>query len=100
MRQSDLELDGVISRRTALAGLVVFAIIAASTLVLFLVRSDAATEVRGEPGTTWISGEARGRVVLAAAGGDRPSVAVELGADQGIEHRGERRAIHGRARNP
>ena len=79
IQQQDTEIDGVINGRTAIAGLLAFAVFLISTLVLFLVRSDAATEVRGNPGTTWLSGETKGRLVMAAAGGSRPSVAVEIG---------------------
>jgi heme/copper-type cytochrome/quinol oxidase subunit 3 len=41
MQQQDTEIDGVINGRTAIAGLLAFAIFLISTLVLFLVRSDA-----------------------------------------------------------
>ena len=81
IQQQDTEIDGVINGRTAIAGVLAFAVFLVSTLVLFLVRSDAATEVRGNPGTTWLSGETKGRLVMAAAGGSRPSVAVEIGVD-------------------
>ncbi|MGD9703669.1 MAG: Ig-like domain-containing protein [Acidimicrobiia bacterium] len=81
----DIELDGMISGQTVIVGLVTFALLALSSVVLFLVRTDAATEIRGNPGTAWLSGETRGRVVLAAAGGERPSIGLQLG-DEAAEY--------------
>ena len=59
-------------------------LIAVAALLAALVAQNGqrATDVRGLPGTAWLSGEIRGRAVLATAGGDAASVAVNV-ADAG-----------------
>ena len=50
-------------------------------LLVFLVRQPgaSATDLRATPGTTWLSGEAQGQVVLAAVGGELASLGVAVG---------------------
>ncbi len=65
------------ARRAGISALVL-ALGVGGVIVLANQLGDPATDVKGRPGTTWLSGERRGRVVLAAAGGDLASVAVKL----------------------
>jgi hypothetical protein len=65
------------ARRAGISALVL-ALGVGGVIVLVNQLGDPATDVHGRPGTTWLSGEKRGRVVLAAAGGDVASVGVKL----------------------
>ena len=49
--------------------------------VLVTVSVSSTDSVQGGVATVWMSGEARGRVVLSAARSERPSIAIELDSD-------------------
>ena len=61
-------------------GKTIAALLAVATVVgaIVTVRHDPTTSVEGRAATVWMAGEARGRVVLSAARGERPSIAIEL----------------------
>ncbi|MFN6122677.1 MAG: Ig-like domain-containing protein [Actinomycetes bacterium] len=59
----------------------IVAVLAALVTGIVVARSENTTAVQANAATVWMSGEARGRVVLAAARGERPSVAIELGTE-------------------
>lgn len=61
-------------------GKTIAALLAVATVIgaIVTVRHDPTTSVEGRAATVWMSGEARGRVVLSAARGERPSIAIEL----------------------
>ena len=71
-------------RRLTTARAVIVALASLSLVVgllaaLVMQKGSSTTEVRATPGTTWLSDEIHGQVVLAAAGGDRASVSVPVG---------------------
>jgi hypothetical protein len=66
-----------------MSALALVAVLLLPVLALVVTPDLQARDVRGLAGTTWLSAEAGGRVVLASAGGDRPSVAVELSDQPG-----------------
>lgn len=67
---------------TARAVIVAFACMGlVGGFLALLVRQTgtSTTDLRATPGTTWLSGETQGQVVLAAAGGELASVSVNVG---------------------
>ncbi len=55
--------------------------LAALVTAVVVTRPEATTAVDVRPASVWLSGEARGRIVLAGARSERPSLAVQLGDD-------------------
>ncbi|MFN8020996.1 MAG: Ig-like domain-containing protein [Acidimicrobiales bacterium] len=55
--------------------------IAAVVTAIVVTRPESTTAIQVRPAAVWLSGEARGRVVLAGARSERPSLAVQLGTD-------------------
>lgn len=70
-----LSLDVVWKAAALVAGL------AAVVTAIVVTRPEATRAVEVRPAAVWLSGESRGRVVLAGARSERPSLAVQLGAD-------------------
>ena len=70
-----------VNLRAALVALVLVALVAVSLVGLTRVVRPPAQDRRAAPGTAWLSGEARGRAVLAAPGSQLGSVAVALGSE-------------------
>jgi len=70
-----------VNLRAALVALVLVALVAVSLVGLTRVVKPPAQDRRAAPGTAWLSGEARGRAVLAAPGSQLGSVAVALGSE-------------------
>ncbi len=70
--------------RAVFVALVCVGVVAGFLALLVRQSGISTTDVRATPGTTWLSGEAQGQVVLAAAGGELASVSVSVGspADQ------------------
>ena len=70
--------------RAVLVALASVGIVAGFLALLVRQTGISTTDVRATPGTTWLSGEAQGQVVLAAAGGELASVSVSVAspADQ------------------
>jgi hypothetical protein len=71
-RASILSTDVVWKATALLAGL------AAAVTAVVVTRPDSTTAVDVRPAAVWLSGEARGRIVLAGARSERPSVALQL----------------------
>lgn len=59
--------------------------LAALVTAVVVTRPEATTAVDVRPASVWLSGEARGRIVLAGARSERPSLAVQLGDDPSSE---------------
>ncbi len=55
--------------------------LAAAVTAIVITRPEATTAVDVRPASVWLSGETRGRVVLAGARSERPSLAVQIGDD-------------------
>ncbi len=67
--------------RAALGAVIAVALIAGAIVIAFIARRPDAAQVQSESAELWLSGEAKGRVVLATARGERPALAVELGTE-------------------
>jgi large repetitive protein len=65
--------------RAALVALASFGAVGGLFAVLVRQPGNSTTDVRATPGTTWLSGEAQGQIVLAAAGGELASIGISLG---------------------
>lgn len=72
-RASILSTDVVWKATALLAGL------AAAVTAVVVTRPESTTAVDVRPAAVWLSGEARGRIVLAGARSERPSVALQIG---------------------
>jgi hypothetical protein len=72
---------GVVRPRSALSGLLAVGLLAGSFGLITAFVDTRPSEVLGGPGTTWLSAEKEGRVVLAAAGGERATIAREAVPD-------------------
>ena len=62
--------------------------LAALVTAVVVTRPEATTAVDVRPASVWLSGEARGRIVLAGARSERPSLAVQLGDDPAADDEG------------
>ena len=72
----------------------------AGILGIALLTGDPKLDVSARPGTTWLSGETEGRVVLAAPFSDEASVAVALAEGEsqfGVADTGSTIFVHDRA---
>jgi large repetitive protein len=65
--------------RAALVAFACFGALGGLFAVLVRQPGNSTTDVRATPGTTWLSGEAQGQIVLAAAGGELASIGISLG---------------------
>ena len=70
-------------RQRFVAGVVCSATIVGGLPILAAFRSDDIRDVRGRPGTYWLSGEAQSQVVLAAARGSLASIALPVDSQGG-----------------
>ena len=79
-----LSRPSVEGRRRRFVATVLFSASAASSIpIIAALQSDAISDIRGAPGTFWLSGEAKGQVVLAATGGELASLALPISVDTG-----------------
>jgi hypothetical protein len=70
----------VLDPRGAVGALAVLGLLAGGVALAWFPHDTSSTDARSVPGTTWLSAEASGRVVLAAAGSEVASLAVRVGA--------------------
>jgi hypothetical protein len=66
--------------RAVLVALACVGLVAGFLALLVRQTGISTTDLRATPGTTWLSGETQGQVVLAAAGGELASIAVSVGS--------------------
>ncbi len=69
---------GEARRHRFVAGVLCSASLAGSIPVIAALRADSISDVRGAPGTFWLSGEQQGQIVLAATRGEAASLAIPM----------------------
>lgn len=92
--------SGEARRHRFVAGVLCSATIAGSVPVIAALQADSISDVRGAPGTFWLSGEQQSQIVLAATRGESASLAIPIdsdGADLDVVDTGEVVLVHDRS---